>query len=148
MKLDKILKNSFLVIVACFMLTACATKKVSKQICLKKRKLTECFLTCCFSWTTNITIIGLLLQAFDDSISFAYSFSVTPPSILAGIIPVSLWGVGTRDGALAYFLEGSVSAENVISAGILYTTLVYWFLGLLGTPLLLISQKSTRRLTN
>ena len=32
MKLNKILKNSFLVIVACFMLTACATKKVSKQM--------------------------------------------------------------------------------------------------------------------
>ena len=29
MKLNKILKNSFLVIVSCFLLSACATKKVS-----------------------------------------------------------------------------------------------------------------------
>ena len=61
-------------------------------------------------------------------------------SIFTGMVPVSLWGIGTRDGALAYFMQGITSPEIAISAGCLYTALVYWLLGLIGTPFLLFAK--------
>ena len=87
--------------------------------------------------------MGLLLMAFDETISLTHTFAVTPPSILAGIAPVSLWGIGTRDGALAYFLQGLTAPENAISASFLYTALIYWFLGLIGSPALFFAKKTT-----
>ena len=117
---------------------------VASKVRGQKSKLCGCLIVCCFSWLTNTIIVGFLLKAFDDSMSFIHSLAVTPPSIVIGILPVSLWGIGTRDVALNYFLAGSVSVENVISAGFLYTVLVYWLLGLLGTPFLMISGKTIR----
>jgi uncharacterized membrane protein YbhN (UPF0104 family) len=108
----------------------------------RKRKLYQlgCICMCCLCWTTNITIMGLLFNALEDSFSLQLAFAVTPPSIFTGMVPVSLWGIGTRDGALAYFMQGITSPEIAISAGCLYTALVYWLLGLIGTPFLLFAK--------
>ena len=109
-----------------------------------KLRLLCCFGVCCICWTTNSMIMALLLKAFDETLSLAQALATTPPSILAGIVPVSLWGVGTRDGALAYFLQGFTEPQNAISAGFLYTVLVYWLLGLIGLPALLLARRKTK----
>ena len=109
-----------------------------------KLRLFCCFGVCCICWTTNSMIMALLLKAFDETLSLAQALATTPPSILAGIVPVSLWGVGTRDGALAYFLQGFTEPQNAISAGFLYTVLVYWLLGLIGLPALLLARRKTK----
>ena len=92
--------------------------------------------------------MAFLIKAFDHTVSAPHAFSVTPPSIITGIIPVSLWGVGTRDGALAYFLQGYTSAENAITAGLLYTALVYWLLGFIGLPALFFAKRNTKDITD
>jgi uncharacterized membrane protein YbhN (UPF0104 family) len=114
-----------------------------------KRKvcLLNCFCVCCICWTANIMVMGLLLKALDGTIAITYAFAITPPSIFAGMVPVSLWGVGTRDGALAYFLQGITTPEIAISAGFLYTALVYWLLGLLGTPFLFFARRNRKEST-
>ena len=109
-----------------------------------KLRLLSCFGVCCICWTTNSMIMGLLLKAFDETLSLTHALATTPPSILAGTVPVSLWGVGTRDGALAYFLQGFTAPENAISAGFLYTVLVYWLLGLIGLPALLLARSKNK----
>ena len=114
--------------------------KVVVKVNKRKVQLLGCFCVCCLCWTVNLMIMGLLLKAVDDTISITYAFSVTPPSIFAGLIPVSIWGVGTRDGALAYFMQGITSPEIAISAGCLYTALVYWLLGFIGTPFLIFAK--------
>ena len=106
-----------------------------------KKTLILAFLSAVLFWILVSSIMGCLLKAFDPNITFLYSFAVTPASIFVGLVPVSLWGVGTRDGALAYFLQGITSPEIAISAGFLYTALVYWLLGLLGTPFLLFAKR-------
>ena len=91
--------------------------------------------------------MGFLIKAFDDSVSSTHVFAATPPSIIAGIVPVSLWGVGTRDGSLAYFLQGVTEPENAVSAGFFYTVLVYWLLGLIGLPALFFARRKTKKIT-
>ena len=104
-----------------------------------------CLCMCCLCWTyANLTIMGLLFNALHFCHSLPLAFAVTPPSIFAGMVPVSLWGVGTRDGALAYFLQGITSPEIAISAGFLYTALVYWLLGVIGTPFLLFAKRNLK----
>ena len=118
--------------------------KVVVEANKRKVRLLKCFCLCCLCWTANLMIMGLLLKALDGTISITYAFAITPPSIFAGLVPVSLWGVGTRDGALAYFLQGITTPEIAISAGFLYTALVYWLLGLLGTPFLLFARRNQK----
>lgn len=110
-----------------------------------KKNLLLAFLTAVSFWTLVASIMGCLLKGFDPNITFVHALTVTPPSIFAGLVPVSFWGVGTRDGALAYFLQGITAPEIAISAGFLYTTLVYWFLGLIGTPFLLLVKKKLKK---
>ena len=90
------------------------------------------FLNCLVCWSFNVCIMGNLLRAVDPNMSFLHSLYATPPSILGGILPISLWGIGTRDGIFAYCLQQFTAPENSISAGFLYTAHVYWLLGILG----------------
>ena len=71
--------------------------KVVVEVNKRKVRLLGCFCVCCLCWTANLMIMGLLLKALDDTISITYAFAVTPPSIFAGLVPVSLWGVGTQE---------------------------------------------------
>jgi len=107
-----------------------------------------CFLASFICWMINSSMMGCLIKSFDHSITFFHAFSVTPPSIIAGIIPVSLWGVGTRDGALVFFLQDFTASKNAISAGFLYTVIAYWLLGLLGLPFLASFRGKIRYLRN
>ena len=108
----------------------------------RRRKVFRGFLVSILCWTNNCLIIALLLQSIDRNFHIWLAYSAAPPSIFVGILPISLWGVGTRDAALAYFLDGSTLIENIMAAGFLYTALVYWLLGLIGVPALLYSRKS------
>ena len=72
---------------------------------------------------------------------------VTPPSIFAGMVPVSLWGVGTRDGALAYFLQGITAPEIAISAGFLLHSTRLLVLGVIGTPFSFVCKEESERTT-
>lgn len=122
--------------------------KIIQQTSRCKLELLACFFIACLCWTTNSIIMGFLVKAFDNTVSITHAFSATPPSILVGIVPVSLWGVGTRDGALAYFLQGLTAPENAISAGFLYTAFVYWLLGLIGLPALFFAKRKTKDMTD
>ena len=89
-------------------------------------------------WLVNCLTMGCLLKATTmGTASMLHSLAATPPAILSGIVPVSLWGMGTRDAALAFFLGNNVAWESALAAGFLYTALVYWLLGLIGIPALL-----------
>jgi len=122
--------------------------KTIKEISRRKRELLACFFTSCLCWTTNSIIMCFLVKAFDDTVPSTHVFAATPPSILTGIIPVSLWGVGTRDAALAYYLQGITAPENALSAGFFYTVFVYWLLGLIGLPTLFFAKRKQKNITH
>jgi len=113
------------------------------RLIIPRRKEIFCgFIISILCWTTNCLIIALLLRSIDRTFQIWIAYSAAPPSIFMGILPISLWGVGTRDAALAYFLDGFTNIENIMAAGFLYTALVYWLLGFIGIPALLFARKS------
>jgi len=108
----------------------------------RRKEIFGGFIISILCWTINCLIIALLLQSIDQTFQIWIAYSAAPPSIFVGILPISLWGVGTRDAALAYFLDGFTNIENIMAAGFLYTALVYWLLGFIGIPALLFARKS------
>ena len=108
----------------------------------RRRKVFRGFLVSILCWSNNCLIIALLLQSIDRTFHIWLAYSAAPPAIFVGILPISIWGVGTRDAALVYFLDGCTLIENTMAAGFLYTALVYWLLGLIGVPALVYSRKS------
>ena len=87
-------------------------------------------------WTSNLLVMSLLLKAVGAQIGFGTVAATMPLAILVGILPLSISGMGTRDGALVLLLKG-VAAPGVVLAGtLLYTAAVYWLLALIGLAFL------------
>ena len=87
-------------------------------------------------WMSNLVVMSLLLKAVGANIGFGTVAATMPLAILVGILPLSISGMGTRDGALVLLLKG-VTAPGVVLAGtLLYTAAVYWMLALIGMAFL------------
>lgn len=66
----------------------------------------------------------LLYEAFEFEIDFAYFLAFIPLIMLASLLPLSLGGLGLREGALVYFFGSlGVPAEVSFAVGILWYAL-------------------------
>ena len=83
-------------------------------------------------WTSNLLVMYLLLKAVGADISFGTVAATMPLAILVGILPLSISGIGTRDGALVVLLKGIAASGVVLAGTLLYTAAVYWLLALIG----------------
>jgi len=95
-------------------------------------------------WTINIVIINLLMASAQFEVSVDKTIANWPKAILAGIIPISLSGFGTRDAAFVYFLGDSFENTKIFAATFMYTFFMYWYLSLLAFLILVL--KGTKKL--
>lgn len=58
------------------------------------------------------------------------------PAMFAGLLPLTLAGMGTRDSALIFLFEGYATGAQSLSVGLLYAFFFRWLLSLLGLPFL------------
>lgn len=69
-------------------------------------------------------IFYLLFLAFGHSIDFIYLLITIPITLILSIIPISISGLGVREGALVYFLTSiGIPAEICIGVGLLFHVL-------------------------
>jgi glycosyltransferase 2 family protein len=87
-------------------------------------------------WTCGAAIIYLLIRATGYVVTISYIAAIYPVSILAGLMPISVSGIGVRDAALVSLLRRHVPLEAALIVSFGYTMLTYWFLSLLGLPVL------------
>jgi len=73
----------------------------------------------------------VLRQSMDVSIALAY----IPLSLLAGLLPITLAGMGTRDAALILLFSPWADASTMAGVGLL-CTMRYWSDTLMGVPFL------------
>ncbi len=85
-------------------------------------------------WANALLIMACLLRALGAAVPIVALLTAGPVAILAGLLPVSVSGIGTRDGALVLLLADHLPSSTVLGAGLLYTAVVYWFLAALGLP--------------
>lgn len=86
----------------------------------------------------HILQICLMIRALGisaDFVMWANIVSLIPIAIVAGLIPLTFAGIGTRDAALVLLLGGFIGKEAAAALGILFW-LRYLVPGILGVPLL------------
>jgi uncharacterized protein (TIRG00374 family) len=95
-------------------------------------------------WISNLLVMFLLFRAVDANLEFTTVAATMPLAILVGILPLSISGMGTRDGAMIFLLGKTIQSGTVLAGTFLYTAAVYWFLAIIG--LVFLGKESLRKI--
>jgi uncharacterized membrane protein YbhN (UPF0104 family) len=87
---------------------------------------------CC--WSMAGLIVCCLASALNTGVSWGYAYGIFPMAILAGLVPLTMSGVGTRDSAFVFLLAGRMPLEEATLVGLGYTLFAYWLLSLISLP--------------
>ena len=103
-------------------------------------------------WLLNLIQIWLLILALGAPVRFIDNLALTPLAILAGLVPLTFAGVGTRDAALIVLYQPFMAPSMAAALGIL-CTLRYMLPAVVGLPFLsryletMQSENTERRVT-
>ena len=86
------------------------------------------------TWSLGGFTVYALAQAFGTGLGVGFAYAIFPLAILAGLVPVTVSGIGTRDAAFVALLSSQMPAEQATLVGIGYTLFAYWFLSLISFP--------------
>lgn len=103
-----------------------------------RRQLFTVAITSIFIWFLHLLQIWLFILALNAWVPFVTSLALSPLAILAGLLPLTFAGVGTRDAALIYFYTVSPAyfGEATGAALGLLCTSRYFIPALIGLPFL------------
>ncbi|MEI6350030.1 MAG: lysylphosphatidylglycerol synthase transmembrane domain-containing protein [Verrucomicrobiota bacterium] len=87
-----------------------------------KSKLATVLLTSVFIWFLHLLQIWMFILALKASTPFLTNLALAPLSILAGLLPLTFAGVGTRDAALIFFYGPFFPAPVAAALGMLCTS--------------------------
>ena len=86
-------------------------------------------------WFLHLLQIWLFILALKASVPFLVSLALSPLSILAGLLPLTFAGIGTRDAAIIYFYQDYFNQATGAALGLLCTSR-YFIPALVGLPFL------------
>ncbi len=75
-----------------------------------------------FLWFLHLVQIWLFCLALRTDVPLLSNLALAPLAILAGLLPLTFAGVGTRDGALIYFFGAYMNAHAGAALGLLCTS--------------------------
>ena len=88
-----------------------------------------------FIWFLHLLQIWLFILALQAWVPFLTNLALSPLAILAGLLPLTFAGVGTRDAALIFFYQPYFDAPTGAALGLLCTSR-YFLQALVGLPFL------------
>ena len=91
--------------------------------------------TSIFIWFLHLFQIWLFILALKAAVPFLVSLALSPLSILAGLLPLTFAGIGTRDAAIIYFYQDYLSPATGAALGLLCTSR-YFIPAVIGLPFL------------
>lgn len=91
--------------------------------------------TSIFIWFLHLLQIWLFILALQAVTPFIISLALSPLSILAGLLPLTFAGIGTRDAAIIYFYQDYFNEATGAALGLLCTSR-YFIPALIGLPFL------------
>ena len=91
--------------------------------------------TSVFIWFLHLLQIWLFILALKAVTPFVISLALSPLSILAGLLPLTFAGIGTRDAAIIYFYQDYFSEATGAALGLLCTSR-YFIPAIIGLPFL------------
>lgn len=84
------------------------------------------------AWTNNAFMLLFAMWSVGVQVPVALGLRAGTVAILAGIVPVTISGIGTRDATLVMLLDSLGQPDAVAAGALLFTVMGYWFLALLG----------------
>ena len=87
-----------------------------------KARLTKVTATSIFLWFLHLFQIWLFILALRAAVPFLANLALAPLAILAGLLPLTFAGVGTRDAALILFYQPYMSQAAAAALGLLCTS--------------------------
>ena len=104
----------------------------ARELGRKPLAAAEVLILAALQWQMNSVMMYFLLLATGAAVPPLATWTATPLALLAGVVPVTISGIGTRDGVFLGLLKDHAPGPAILAASFLYTALAYWFLGLLG----------------
>ncbi|HHP7230857.1 MAG TPA: lysylphosphatidylglycerol synthase transmembrane domain-containing protein [Xenococcaceae cyanobacterium] len=99
------------------------------------KQLTLIAATSIFIWFLHLLQIWLFIVALKAWTPFAVSLALAPLAILAGLLPLTFAGIGTRDAALIFFYQPYLAPATGAALGLLCTSR-YFLPAIIGLPFL------------
>ncbi len=100
-----------------------------------KQQLLVITITSIFIWFLHLLQIWLFIIALKAWTPFIVSLALSPLSILAGLLPLTFAGIGTRDAALIYFYQDYFNEATGAALGLMCTSR-YFIPAIIGLPFL------------
>jgi hypothetical protein len=102
------------------------------------RYLAGALLASVVAWLLSCLIMYVLLAATDAGVGFGLTLSLWPIAVFAGLLPVTVAGMGTRDAAFVFALRASSDApvreESILAATLGFSLVATWLLAVVGLP--------------
>jgi uncharacterized protein (TIRG00374 family) len=86
-----------------------------------KARLAKVTITSVFIWFLHLLQIWMFILALKAWAPFLANLALSPLAILAGLLPLTFAGVGTRDAALVLFYQPYFDAPTAAALGLLCT---------------------------
>ena len=100
-----------------------------------KKQLVKISATSIFIWLLHLVQIWLFILALRAYVNFLTNLALSPLAILAGLLPLTFAGVGTRDAALILFFQPYFNEATGAALGLLCTSR-YFLPAIIGIPFL------------
>jgi uncharacterized protein (TIRG00374 family) len=100
-----------------------------------KKQLLIVSATSIFTWFLHLLQIWLFILALKAWTPFIINLALSPLAILAGLLPLTFAGVGTRDAALIFFYQPYFDVQTGAALGLLCTSR-YFLPAIIGLPFL------------
>ncbi len=112
--------------------TAARVSRAVRSVCRRPRILLATVFFSSLVWIANIGTMACCFRAVHSIVPLAAISQSTPIAILAGSAPISVSGLGTRDGTMLLLLRHYGSDAEIVAASFLFAAVVFGFLPLVG----------------
>ncbi len=91
------------------------------------------------AWLANVGIVYALLVAFDAKVTWLNTLAAWPIALFAGLMPVTVGGLGTRDAGFYVVLTMLQPADEarVLAASLGYAVITLWIFSMVGLPFMI-----------
>lgn len=109
----------------------------------KKTRLLQVAALSVFIWFLHLLQIWMFIRALRAHAPFVQSLALSPLALLAGLLPLTFAGIGTRDAALVFLYQRFFAAPTAAALGLL-CTMRYLLPALAGLPFLSTARATLR----
>ena len=85
-------------------------------------------------WGLCGSVLALLAQAFGLPLTWSAACAVFPLAVMAGMVPVTLGGLGTREAVMTALLLDFMPRDEATLLSLGYTVFTYWLLAAFSLP--------------